>query len=145
MDYIDGNSRFPPIFWAAPPDPEAMRTINGPGSFHAHLNEQFYACHPSIFVFVDVLLQLQTTSYIKTRTLSIKAAVRKNEKDKMDFVVEQYTKHTNGELSTVDFVWSVGYRYAARTDIFYVLLVFSAEIFKTRTLPVLLFYAFLTF
>jgi hypothetical protein len=115
--YIDGNSRFPPIFWAAPPDPEAKRTTNGPESFHAHLNEQFYACHPSIFVFVDVLLQLQTTSYIKMRTLSIKALVRKNEKEEMDFVVEQYTKHTNGELSTVDFVRSVGYKYAARTDI----------------------------
>ena len=51
------------------------------------------------------------------RTLSIKAPVRKNEKEKMDFVVEQYTKHTNGELSTVDVVRSVGYKYAARTDI----------------------------
>jgi hypothetical protein len=34
------------------------------------------------------------------RTLYSKAPVRKNEKEKMDFVVEQYTKHTNGELST---------------------------------------------
>jgi hypothetical protein len=51
------------------------------------------------------------------RTLSIKAPVRKNEREKMDFVVEQYTKHANGELSTVDFVRSVGYKYAARTDI----------------------------
>ena len=65
--YIDGDSRFPPIFWAAPPDPEAKRTTNGPESFHAHLNEQFYACHPSIFIFVDILLQLQTTSYINMR------------------------------------------------------------------------------
>ena len=80
--YIDGNSRFPPLFWAAPPDPEAKRTTNGLESFHAHLNEQFYTCHPSIFVFVDVLLQLQTTSYIKMRTLYIKAPVRKNEKEK---------------------------------------------------------------
>jgi hypothetical protein len=91
--------------------------LMGPESFHTHLNEQFYTCHPSIFVFVDVLLQLQTTSYIKMRTLSIKATVRKNEREKMDFVVEQYTKHANGELSTVDFVRSVGYKYAARTDI----------------------------
>jgi hypothetical protein len=47
----------------------------------------------------------------------IKAPVQKNEKEKMNFVVEQYIKHTNGELSTVDFVRSVGYKYAARTDI----------------------------
>ena len=44
------------------------------------------------------------------RTLSIKAPMRKNEKEKIYFVIEQYTKHTNGELSTVDFVRSVGYK-----------------------------------
>jgi hypothetical protein len=39
------------------------------------------------------------------------------EKEKIYFVIEQYTKHTNGELSTVDFVRSVGYKYPARMDI----------------------------
>ena len=52
------------------------------------------------------------------RTLSIKAAVRKNEKEKRNFVVELH---------------------------FYVLLMFSAEIFKRRKLLILLLYAFLTF
>ena len=41
------------------------------------------------------------------RTLSIKAPGPKNEKKKMDIVVKLYTKHTNGELFTVDFVRSV--------------------------------------
>ncbi|CAC5372515.1 unnamed protein product [Mytilus coruscus] len=97
--YIDGNSRFPPTIWASPPDPEEKRTTNGAESFHAHLNEQFY-----IFVFVDVLLKLQTTSYIEMRTLSIKAPVRKYEKEKMNFLVEQYTKLVNGECTTVVFL-----------------------------------------
>jgi hypothetical protein len=47
----------------------------------------------------------------------LKHPCERMKKRKMNFVVEQYTKHTNGELSTVDFVRSVGYKYAARTDI----------------------------
>ncbi|CAC5397336.1 unnamed protein product [Mytilus coruscus] len=115
--YTDGNSRFPPTIWASPPDPEEKRTTNGAESFHAHLNEQFYASHPNIFVFVDVLLKLQTTSYIKMRTLTVKAPVRKYEKEKMNFLLEQNTKLVNGECTTVDFVRRVGYKYSARTDL----------------------------
>ena len=75
--YIDGNSRFSPTIRASPPDPEEKRTTHGAESFRAYLNEQFYASHPNIFVFVHVLLKLQTPSYIKMRTLTVKAPVRK--------------------------------------------------------------------
>ncbi len=84
------------------PDPEEKRTTNGVESFRAYLNEQFYASHPTIFVFVDVLLKLKTTSYIKMRTLTV-------EKEKMDFLLEQNTKFVNGECTSVDFVRRVGY------------------------------------
>jgi hypothetical protein len=52
-------------------------------SFYSHLNAQFYACHPSIFIFLDVLLKIQTTSYIKIRTLDIQAVTRKHEKERL--------------------------------------------------------------
>ena len=51
------------------PDPEEKWTTNGAESFRAHLNEQLNASHPNIFVFVDVLLKLQTTSYIQMQKL----------------------------------------------------------------------------
>ena len=70
--YIDKNSRLPPTIWASP---DQKRTTNGAESFHAHLNEKSDASHPNIFVCVDVLLKLQTTSYIKMRTLTVKAPV----------------------------------------------------------------------
>ena len=92
------------------PDPEEKRTTNGVESFRAYLNEQFYASHPTIFVFVDVLLKLKTTSYIKMRTLTV-------EKEKMVFLPEQNTKFVNGECATMDIVRCVGFKYSARTDL----------------------------
>jgi hypothetical protein len=116
-NYVTVNSKFPPTIWAAPPDTDTKRTTNGPGSFHSHLNAQFYACHPSIFIFLDILLKIQTTSYIKIRTLHIQAATRKNEKERLYFAIETYEKFVAGELSKIEFVKTVGYKYSARTDI----------------------------
>ena len=116
-NYVTVNSKFPPTIWAAPPDTDTKRTTNGPGSFHSRLNAQFYACHPSIFIFLDVLLKIQTTSYIKIRTLHIQAATRKNEKERLDFAIETHEKFVAGERSKIEFVKTVGYKYSARTDI----------------------------
>jgi hypothetical protein len=79
-NYVTVNSKFPPTIWAAPPDPDTKRTTNGPESFHSHLDAQFYTCHPSIFIFLDVLLKIQTTSYIKIRTLHIQLPQEKMKK-----------------------------------------------------------------
>ena len=81
-NYVTVNSKFPPTIWAAPPDPDTKRTTNGPESFHSHLNAQFYACHPSIFIFLDVLLQIQKTSYIKNKNITYTGCDKKKWKRK---------------------------------------------------------------
>jgi hypothetical protein len=62
--YVDENSKYPPTMWASKPCSTAKRTDNGPESFHSHFNDQFYCAHPCIYVFIDVLKQIQTTNYI---------------------------------------------------------------------------------
>ena len=94
-NYVTANSKFPPTIWAAPPDPDTKRTTNGPESFHSHLNAQFYA-----------------------------VATRKNEKERLDFAIETYEKFVAGELSKIEFVKTVGYKYSARTDIWFLVLMF---------------------
>jgi hypothetical protein len=42
---------------------------------------------------------------------------RKNEKERLDFAIETYEKFVAGELSQIEFVKTVGYKYSARTDI----------------------------
>jgi hypothetical protein len=38
-------------------------------AFHSYFNDEFYSAHPCIYVFIDVLKQIQTTTYIKIRGL----------------------------------------------------------------------------
>ena len=68
--YILNASTFPPSMWAEIPDEAAKRTNNGAESFHAHFNAQFYSKHLNIFIFVDVLKQIQTATYIQIRSLN---------------------------------------------------------------------------
>ena len=96
--YVTVNSKFLPTIWETPPYPDTKRTTYGPESFHSHLNVQFYACHPSTFIFLDVLLKIQTTLYIKIRTLCIQAATMKNEKERLDFAIETYEKFVKGRV-----------------------------------------------
>jgi hypothetical protein len=42
---------------------------------------------------------------------------RKNEKERLDFAIETYEKFVAGELSKIEFVKTVGYKYSARTGI----------------------------
>ena len=58
-NYIAVDSKFPPIFWAKPPDLLFPYTNNGAESYHRHLNAEFYVKHPNIYVFVDVLKKIQ--------------------------------------------------------------------------------------
>ncbi|CAC5397190.1 unnamed protein product [Mytilus coruscus] len=115
-NYVAADSKFPPQIWASPPDTEAKRTTNGPESFYSHFNSQFYACNPSIFIFMNVLQKIQTTAYIKIRSLSAIAPVRKNDRKRIEFVSEQFVKYGREEITRLDFIKSVGYKFSALTN-----------------------------
>ena len=66
---IDDGCDFPPGVWAQRPDLNPT-TTNGAESFHGHLNAEFLAPHPNIYVFVQALLRQQTATYISTGSLS---------------------------------------------------------------------------
>ena len=116
-NYIKADSKYPPSIWAAPPNVDSKRTTNGPESFHSHFNSQFYASHPSIFIFLNVLQKIQTTTYIKIRSLSTCAPVRKADRERIESVVEMFRKYSQGEISRLEFLKSVGYKFSARTDL----------------------------
>jgi len=68
-NYIDVDSKFPPTLWAKPPDLLFPYTNNGAESYHSHLNAEFYVKHPNIYVFVDVLKQIQQTAYVSMNSM----------------------------------------------------------------------------
>jgi hypothetical protein len=71
--YMTDESMFPPILWSQVPS-DSKRTNNGPESFHAQYNEQFYSSHPAIYVFIDNIIKFQTTTYIKMRSIDLCAS-----------------------------------------------------------------------
>ena len=70
------DSRYPPLFTTASTT-NFKRTNNGPESFHTHFNEQFYSHYPNMFIYIDVIKKIQTTTYIKVRSMDTPAEVRK--------------------------------------------------------------------
>lgn len=112
-NYISPDSMFPPPMWSA----EAKRTTNGAESFHAHFNEQINSGPPCIFVFLDNLLKIQTTTYIKVRGLEIPAVMRRSEKEKIDYLMVQFAKIQNGETDCQHFLKAIGFKFSARTDL----------------------------
>ena len=115
--YVSNVSRYPPSFWAAAPTPNCKRTNNGSESFRSHYNEQFYSHHPNIYIFIDVIKEIQATTCLKMRSLDMPAAVRKEEKEKMDFVIEKYQLSVRGDITRSQYIRCVAYKYSARTDL----------------------------
>jgi hypothetical protein len=94
-----------------------QRTTNGAESFHTHYNEQFYAAHPTIFIFLDVLSKIKTTTYVKVRTIHMPAVIRRSEMEKLSYRMDQYSKLQANEIDRYQFVIAIGYKYSAKTDI----------------------------
>jgi hypothetical protein len=57
------------------------------------------------------------TTYVKMRSLDMPAAVRKQEKEKMDFVIEKYQLYVRGDITRSQYIRYVAYKYPTRTDL----------------------------
>ena len=86
-------------------------------SFHSHYNEQFYTAHPSIYIFIDVIKQIQSTTYIKIHGLDTPAILRRSEKKKVVYARQQYAKLESGEITRSTYIKSIGFKFAARTNL----------------------------
>ena len=114
--YISNDAIFPAYLWAEAPS-NKRRTTNGLEAFHMHLYKQFYTSHPSIFVLLDVLLKLQTVTYIKIRNIHTAAPERREDREKVSRMIELYRKLSNNEISTLHYLRATGYSNKANTDL----------------------------
>jgi hypothetical protein len=85
-------------------------------SLYCHYNGQFYSSHPSIHVFLEVILDQQATTCIKMRNMTEQAPQPRIEREKTDFVVDAFQKYSSGEISRDHYVRSVRFRYRANTE-----------------------------
>lgn len=66
--YIGNDALFPSEIWAGLSTDFFKATTNACESFTSKLSHEFYHSHPSLFDFVNVLLELQLNTYIKIRS-----------------------------------------------------------------------------
>jgi len=101
-----------------PPDLLFPYANNGAESYYSHLNAEFFVKHPNIYVFVDVLKNIQQTAYVSTNSMSQQARQSKCEREKTEFVVSAYY-HYRTQLITIrkEFLKKVCHRYGPRTEL----------------------------
>lgn len=77
---VNDVAQFPPNVWS---DFSATtnQTTNSCESFHAKLNAFFHSGHPNIFILVDILLGIQSNTYIKLSSNAKRACKKKLEKE----------------------------------------------------------------
>jgi hypothetical protein len=109
-NYISDGAIFAPQLWAAVSN-QSVRTTNAAESFHSHLNAQFYTSRPNIYLFVDVLLRVQTGTYITINSCKT-MRVNKRESEKIAKFMSLYTQLQCGEISRKTYLQTLSYQFA---------------------------------
>jgi hypothetical protein len=68
-------------------------------------------------IFIDVIKQIQSTTYIKIRDLDTPATLTRSEKEKVVYARQQYAKLESGEKTRSIYIKSMNFKFAARTDL----------------------------
>lgn len=107
-NYISEESPFPPKVWAKFAA-TLHRTTNGCEAFHSKLNGLFHVSHPNIYLFVEVLKDLQCEIYVALRSNDQR---RKPETlIKENFLREKMILFQNGSISRKEYMNAVSFKF----------------------------------
>ena len=107
-NYIDEYSLFPPSIWASATETE--RTTNACESFHSKFNSYFYNAHPNIFLFIDVLKNIQIDTYVKMNSVKTPHEIKnKLYLRKKLFFKDKITLYNSKTITKFEFVKLVSY------------------------------------
>lgn len=110
-NYISSNSTFPPKLWASN-SISCERTTNACEAFHASFSTNFYSPHPNIFVFLKVIIETQTSTYIAINSIEQEKYISNRAYLKKKLTINSYIdKYKSGEISRNEFLKIVCYHY----------------------------------
>ena len=124
-NFVAADSEFPPTLWAHAPDVMPV-TTNGAESYHGHLNAEFNAPHPNIYIFVEVLQickslftnnmvddkKQQAATYVTVSSLSKSRTIPRSIREKSARLQELFTDYSAGFQTRLDYLQRVGYQFA---------------------------------
>lgn len=103
-NYIEEDAKFHPTVWAACTSSTEM-TTNGCESFHSKFNSLFYAPHPNLYVFLDVLKNIQIDTYIKLNSAHVpKHITNKNYKTRLANLADNIELYNKNKITMLNFV-----------------------------------------
>lgn len=109
--YMSDEAQFPPTLWSCP-STASERTTNACESFHSRYNSQFTSPHPSIFIFINVLKNIQTEVYIRLNSIHLKNNTKnlyfKKRREALDKALELYNTR---KISRVQFLKIASHHY----------------------------------
>jgi hypothetical protein len=94
-------SLFPPKLWSS------NDTTNACESFHLRFNSSFYHHHPNLHLFVKVLIDIQTETYIKIRSSHTIQRRQTKTISKYQFIFNQKDKYIRREIWHLEFISKV--------------------------------------
>ncbi|KAL4135073.1 hypothetical protein QTP88_006730 [Uroleucon formosanum] len=109
VDNYISDGLFPPHIWASDTI-SSQRTTNACESFHAKFNKSFSSPHPNIFVFIDVLTQLQIYTYILMQNTDTIPSTTQYQK-KINNIEKYIDLYTQKRITRVEFLNAVCYYY----------------------------------
>lgn len=107
--YILNESNFPPFLWAEY-SASTTRTTNSCEAFHSKFNALFYSAHPNIFVFIDVLKNIQKDTYIKLRSTHLNTR-RTNIIEKETFIRNAMKRLEENQIDKLEFIQILSYKF----------------------------------
>ena len=107
--YISSNARFPPKLWAQY-TATVCRTTNACEALHGRMKDMFYHAHPSIYIFIDALLEIQGRVYIKINSISSTKMLKKSA-EKERFIPDARDQFENDEISRREYVKIVSRKF----------------------------------
>jgi AAA15 family ATPase/GTPase len=107
--YISNESNFPPFLWTEC-SASIMRTTNSCEAFHSKFNALFYSTYPNIFVFIDVLKNVQKDTYIKLRSTHLNTR-RTNIIKKETFIRNTMKRLEENQIDKFEFIQILSYKY----------------------------------
>ncbi|XP_035218313.1 uncharacterized protein LOC118191602 [Stegodyphus dumicola] len=103
-NYLDEDAKFPPILWACA-DISSERTTNACEAFHSKFRANFYHSHPNIFVFTDVIRQIQIDIYAAINGVKQhKKITNRNYANRKERIEDLLNKRRYGMISRLEFL-----------------------------------------
>jgi hypothetical protein len=87
-----------------------MCTTNSCEAFHSKFNALFYSAHPNIFVFIDILKNVQKDTYIKLRSTHLNTR-RTNIIEKETFIRNTMKRLEENQIDKFEFIQILSYKF----------------------------------